>query len=135
MVKIDILPKKWYNNIRQYCQSFKFALGRGQKMLTTLAIFGCIAAVIMTFAYIEKVIQLDKLQANNTKQLDRCQADSSMKQDELNAQYHVLYDNVERTHGYCSAHRAARQSDGYEAQMYKLEPIVAPKETKSIEVF
>ena len=107
-------------------------------MMTTLVILACVA-ILMTFAYIEKVIQLDRCQADSSMKLDelldRCQADSSMKLGELNAQYHVLYDNVERTHGYCAARQMARQHGEREAQLYKLDSTSSPKAAKSIEVF
>ena len=90
--------------------------------MTALAILGCIATV-MTFAYIEKVIQLD-----------RCQADSTKQQKELKKKYRTLYKNIEQKHGYCAARQAARQP-GYEAQMFKLEPQPADVKSKSIEVF
>ena len=91
-------------------------------MMTILVIFGCIAAV-MTFAYIEKVIQLD-----------RCQADSSRLQKDQCREYRFLYDNVERTHGYCAARQMARQHGEREAQLYKLDSTSSPKAAKSIEV-
>ena len=90
--------------------------------MTALAILGCIATV-MTFAYIEKVIQLD-----------RCQADSTKQQKELKKKYRTFYRNVERAHGYCAARQAARKPGGREAQLYKLDS-TSPKATKSIEVF
>ena len=92
-------------------------------MMTALVIFGCFAAV-MTFSYIEKVIQLD-----------RCQADSTKQQKELNNKYRTFYRNVERAHGYCAAQQASHQPGEYEAQMFSIESTTtAPKGTKSIEV-
>lgn len=95
-------------------------------MTALLVIFGCFA-VVMAFAYIEKVIQLD-----------RCQADSSLKLDEQRSKYHSLYHNVEKKFGYCEARQAARKPGEYEAQMFKLEPhspAADDVKAKSIEAF
>ena len=91
-------------------------------MTALLVIFVCFAAV-MTFAYIEKVIQLD-----------RCQADSSKQMSRQSSKYHTLYHNVEKKFGYCAARQTARKPSEREAQLYKLDSIPSQKATKSIEV-
>ena len=121
MVKIDILPKICYNNNRrQWCRTFKIALRRGQKMLILAIIILTIYAIVASAADYYKYKMCESLKKDN---------------EELNAQYHTFYRNVERAHGYCAARQAARQP-GYEAQMFSIESTTtAPKGTKSIEVF